>query len=140
MTNIENIIKKQRAFFDTHKTKDVNFRIEQLKKLKQAIQTRENDICKALEKDLGKSSTEAYMAEIGMVLEELSYVIKHTKKWSKREYHLAPIAQFPSTSFRIAEPYRISANNVTLELSISTYNATISRGAISRELRNSETF
>lgn len=140
MTNIENIMKKQRAFFDTHKTKDVNFRIEQLKKLKQAIITRENDICKALEKDLGKSSTEAYMAEIGMVLEELSYAIKHTKKWSKREYHLAPIAQFPSTSFRIAEPYRISANNVTLELSIFTYNATISRGAISRKLCNSKTF
>lgn len=105
MTVIENVIKKQRAFFETHKTKDVNFRIEQLKKLKHAIETRENDICKALEKDLGKSSTEAYMAEIGMTLEELSYAIKHVKRWSKREYHIAPIAQFPATSFRIAEPY-----------------------------------
>ena len=105
MINVENIVKKQRAFFETHKTKDVNFRIEQLKKLKISIKNREKDISKALEKDLGKSGTESYMAEIGMVLEELSYVIKHTKKWSKREYHLSPIAQFPSTSFRIAEPY-----------------------------------
>lgn len=140
MTAIENIIKKQRAFFDSHKTKDVHFRIEQLKKLREAIKTRENDICKALEKDLGKSSTEAYMAEIGMVLEELSYVIKHTKKWSKREYHLAPIAQFPSTSFRIAEPYRISANNVTLELSVFAYDATIGRSHFSRKLCDSKAF
>lgn len=105
MDSVENIIKKQRAFFETHKTKDVNFRIEQLKKLKNAIKTRENEISKALEKDLGKASTESYMAEIGMVLEDLSYAIKHTKKWSKREYHIAPLSQFPSTSFRIAEPY-----------------------------------
>lgn len=105
MLSVDNIVKKQRAFFETHKTKDVNFRIEQLKKLKNAIETRENDISKALEKDLGKSSTESYMAEIGMVLEDLSYAIKHVRKWSKREYHLSPIAQFPSTSFRIAEPY-----------------------------------
>lgn len=105
MFDIDNIIKKQRAFLETHKTKDVNFRIEQLKKLKKTIEARENDIAKALEKDLGKSSLEAYMAEIGMVLEELSYTIKHIKKWCKREYYLSPIAQFPSTSFRIAEPY-----------------------------------
>lgn len=107
MVNVENIIKKQRAFFNTQKTKDVNFRIEQLKKLKKVIQNKEKDISLALKKDLGKASTEAYMAEIGMVLEELSYMIKNTKKWSKREYHLSPIAQFPSTSFRIAEPYGV---------------------------------
>lgn len=105
MDSVENIVKKQRAFFETHKTKDVNFRIEQLKKLKNAIKTRENEISTALEKDLGKARTESYMAEIGMVLEDLSYTIKHIKKWSRREYHIAPISQFPSTSFRIAEPY-----------------------------------
>lgn len=107
MQNIENLIKKQRAFFNTQKTKDVNFRIQQLKKLKIVIQNKEKDISEALKKDLGKAPTEAYMAEIGMVLEELSYMIKNTKKWSQREYHLSPIAQFPSTSFRMAEPYGI---------------------------------
>ena len=108
MDYIENIINKQRKFFTSQKTKNVNFRIESLKKLRDVIKLRENDICKALELDLGKSCTESYMAEIGMVLEDLRYVIKHTKKWSKKEYHIAPLAQFPSTSFRIAEPYGLT--------------------------------
>ena len=105
---MENKIAKQREFFFSQKTKNVEYRIEKLKKLKQVIKERENEICKALERDLGKSSVESYMAEIGMVLEDLNYAIKHTKKWSKREYHLSPIAQFPSSSYRIAEPYGIT--------------------------------
>lgn len=108
MDNIEAIINKQRAFFMSQKTKNVNFRIEQLKKLREIIKQKENEICKALELDLGKSNTESYMTEIGMVLEDLRYVIKHTKKWTKKEYHIAPLAQFPSTSFRIAEPYGLT--------------------------------
>lgn len=108
MDNIEAILNKQRAFFMSQKTKNVNFRIEQLKKLREIIKQKENEICKALELDLGKSNTESYMTEIGMVLEDLRYVIKHTKKWTKKEYHIAPLAQFPSTSFRIAEPYGLT--------------------------------
>ena len=108
MDNIEAIINKQRTFFMSQKTKNVNFRIEQLKKLREIIKQKENEICKSLELDLGKSNTESYMTEIGMVLEDLRYVIKHTKKWSKKEYHIAPLAQFPSTSFRIAEPYGLT--------------------------------
>lgn len=104
---MENEIAKQREFFFSQKTKNVEYRIEKLKKLKQVIKKRENEICKALEKDLGKSSVESYMAEIGMVLEDLTYAIKHTKKWSKKEYHLSPITQFPSSSYRIAEPYGV---------------------------------
>lgn len=104
---MEGKIDKQKEFFFSHKTKNVEYRIEKLKKLKQVIKKRENEICKALENDLGKSPVESYMAEIGMVLEDLSYAIKHTKKWSKKEHHLSPIAQFPSTSYRIAEPYGV---------------------------------
>lgn len=105
---MEEKIQKQREFFLTQKTKNAQYRIEKLKELKQEIKKREKDICKALEKDLGKSDVESYMAEIGMVLEDLSYAIKHTKKWSKKEYHLSPIAQFPSSSYQIAEPYGVA--------------------------------
>lgn len=105
---IEEAILNQREFFKSHKTLDVNYRIHTLKRLKQKIKERETDICEALKKDLGKSSMESYMAEIGMVLEDLSYCIKHVRKWSKKERHLTPITQFPSSSFRIAEPYGLT--------------------------------
>lgn len=108
MEDISKIIKEQRDFFNTNKTKDVNYRIEKLKRLKNKIIEKQEEICIALQKDLGKSSQESYMAEIGMVLEDLGYCIKHIKKWSKKEYHMSPIAQFPSSSFRIAEPYGIT--------------------------------
>lgn len=108
MEKIETVLNKQRKFFETHKTKDVKYRIQKLKELKEEIKKRENDICKALQMDLGKDKVESYMSEIGMVLEDLSYAIKHTKRWSKKEYHLAPLAQFASTSYRIAEPYGLT--------------------------------
>ena len=72
---MENKIAKQREFFFSQKTKNVEYRIEKLKKLKQVIKERENEIYKALERDLGKSSVESYMAEIGMVLEDLCSAI-----------------------------------------------------------------
>lgn len=106
--DIENIIINQRKFFDTQKTKDVNYRVSKLKKLKEKIKEHEEELCEALKKDLGKDSIESYMTEIGMVLEDLSYAIKHVKKWSKKEFKLSPIAQFPSSSFRIAEPYGLA--------------------------------
>lgn len=106
--NITEIIKKQRIYFEKHQTKDVVYRIKKLKELKRIIESRKDEIFEALESDLGKCETESYMTEVGMVLDDLGYIIKHTKKWSKKEYHLTPLAQFPSASYRIAEPYGIT--------------------------------
>lgn len=106
--DIENIVEKQRKFYNTQKTKDVKYRIQKLKKLKTKIKEHEDKICEALKKDLGKDSIESYMAEIGMVLEDLSYAIKHIRRWSKKEFKMSPIAQFPSLSFRVAEPYGVT--------------------------------
>ena len=84
MEDISKIIKEQRDFFNTNKTKDVNYRIEKLKRLKNKIIEKQEKICIALQQDLGKSSQESYMAEIGMVLEDLGYCIKHIKKCIKK--------------------------------------------------------
>ncbi len=104
---IESLIKKQKEFYNTHITENVSYRIEKLKKLKETIKEKEEKIYDALKKDLGKSETEAYMSEIGMVLEDLSYIIKNTKKWAKKKYVSTPLAQFPSLSFTKASSYGI---------------------------------
>lgn len=104
---IESLIKKQKEFYNTHITENVSYRIEKLKKLKETIKEKEEKIYDALKKDLGKSETEAYMSEIGMVLEDLSYIIKNTKKWAKKKYVSTPLAQFPSLSFTKATSYGI---------------------------------
>ncbi len=105
--SIQELVFKQRNFFHTHQTIDVNYRISYLKKLRNAIYTHETKIHDALKKDLGKSETEGFMCEVGMTLSELTYQIKHIKKWSKPHCHVTSLAHFPAKSFTIAEPYGV---------------------------------
>ena len=101
---IQDIVKKQREYFNKGTTLNYDFRLKSLKKLKNSIKKHENDIKNALFQDLGKSSTESYMSEIGMVLTELSYAIKHLKGWMKSKKVRTPLAQFHSKSFVVSEP------------------------------------
>lgn len=101
---IEDIVKEQRKFFKTGATLSYKFRLDALKKLKEAIIKNEKEIMDALSLDLGKSATESYMCEIGMVLSELRYAIRHLKKWMKKDKVATPLAQFPSKSFVVKEP------------------------------------
>lgn len=82
LSNIGNIIQNQREFFQTGKTKDVTFRIEQLKTLKQAIIEHEQSIVEALQADLHKPEVETYLTEIS-VIKEIDYAIKHLQNWTK---------------------------------------------------------
>ena len=98
------LVQRQRDFYATGATLDVNFRIAALKKLYQCIRDREGDIAAALQADLGKSSTESYMCETGMVLDELHYLIRHVRTLAKEKTVLTPIVQFPSRSYRKPSP------------------------------------
>ena len=104
-TQIDNILQLQRDFYDSGATIPVSFRKEQLKKLYQAIQKYQPQIEEALKKDLGKSSYESFMCEIGLVLSEISYIIRHVKKFSKRKTVYTPLAQFASHSYVQPVPY-----------------------------------
>ena len=61
---VHGIVESQRAFFRTGKTLDVKWRIEQLKKLKQAVIDNRKALQDALYEDLGKSEVEAYLCDI----------------------------------------------------------------------------
>lgn len=100
-------LNKMKAFFETGATVNVSYRIEALKRLKNWILHNEKTISNALYEDLRKSETESYMSEIGMALSECNYHIKHCKKMSKKHYVKTPLAQFPSISYEIAQPYGV---------------------------------
>lgn len=104
---IVNLVSKQRNFFKSGKTLSTDYRILALKKLKTAIIKYETEITSAIKKDLGKSAHEAYMCEIGLALSELSYMIKHTKKFAKSKTVHTPLAQFHSKSFKKPSPYGV---------------------------------
>lgn len=102
---IKKLLEKQRNYYRSGATIPVSFRVEQLKKLYAAVKKYEKEIGEALTADLGKSSYEGFMCEIGLVLSEISYLIRHTKKFAKRKTVYTPLAQFPSHSYKQAVPY-----------------------------------
>jgi len=105
MHDIWQTLDKQRAFFNTGKTKEVRFRIAKLKMLRKAIKEYEPKIIRALKLDLNKAPFEAYETEIGIVLEEINYAIKHVSSWAKPKRLRTPILHFPSSSHIYTEPY-----------------------------------
>ncbi|WP_445636097.1 Aldehyde dehydrogenase [Nostoc sp. DSM 114161] len=131
LSNISEIIQHQREFFQTGKTKDINFRIEQLQKLKQAIIEHEQEIIEALQADLHKPVVETYLTEIA-VIKEIDYAIKHIKTWTKPKK--APVSlEFFSYSARIyPEPVGvvliISPWNYPFQLAISPLVGAIAAG------------
>lgn len=102
---IKHIVINQRKYFNTGATLDVDARIRALKKLRESILKHEDEINKALKKDLGKSNFESYMCETGLVLSEISYMLKHIRSFAKEKTVMTPLAQFHSRSYRKPSPY-----------------------------------
>ena len=102
---IDEILEKQRAYFQSGATLDVNFRIAMLKKLLSVVNKYEKQIEKALTEDLGKSDFEGFMCEIGLVRSEISYMIKHVRRYAREKTVYTPITQFASRSYQKKVPY-----------------------------------
>ena len=82
-TEIRQIVENQRTYFYTGSTLPLSHRIEALKKIQSYILTHEAEIGKAIRKDLGKSDFESYMCETGLVLSEITYMLKHIRSFAK---------------------------------------------------------
>lgn len=104
---IEEMIKEQKNFYFSGQTKNIDFRKKQLLKLKETIKKYEEDILKALYKDLHKNEFEAYSNEIGMVYESIHMMLKHIDEWTKHVQVKTPIHFQPAKSFIVREPYGV---------------------------------
>ena len=105
MSKTEEIISEQRKYFNSGVTIPVEFRIKQLKKLYDAVKKYEDEIGKALTEDLGKSKLEGFFCETGLVLGEISYMIRHVRRFAGEHTVHSPITQFVSRSFVKPSPY-----------------------------------
>ena len=106
-SQIETIVKNQREFFFTGATLDVSFRLDALKKLRNSIEKHSEEISAAIKSDLGKSEFESYMCEVGLTLSELSYMLKHTKKFAREKTVPTPITNFHSRSYKKPSPHGV---------------------------------
>ena len=105
---ISALVEEQRAFFESGKTLCTCYRKKALQKLYSAIVSHEKELTDALQKDLGKSDFESYMCEIGMVLDEISYMLKHVDDFAKEKRVRTPLAQFASRSYVKPSPYGVT--------------------------------
>ena len=105
---IHDIVDRQRKYFQTGATLSADMRIAGLRRLYTAVSQRETEIREALKKDLGKSGFESYMCETGMVLEEISYMLKHIRSFSREKRRRTPLAQFHSRSYQKPSPYGVT--------------------------------
>ena len=126
---IKEIIEKQRSFFLTSVTKDYEFRIENLKKLKQILLNNKREISNCIYLDLKRTSLESYYADIMPVLSEIDYTIKNLKKWTKK----LKVKSFLLTkSFVVSEPYGcvliVSPWNYPMYLSMAPLVGAIAAG------------
>ncbi len=108
MRDLKDLIEKQRRFFLTGRTRDASFRIETLKRLKQAVERHEQDLYKALETDLRKPSMETFMSEIGMATREISFMLRHLRSWTRPERARTNLLNLPGRSRIYAEPYGVT--------------------------------
>jgi len=139
--SISDIIRNQRTFFSSGRTRDVTFRIEQLKTLKKAIIENEKAILEACKSDMNKPQLEAYTSERGTVLNEIDHAIKNLNLWTKPERIKTPllhtrffgIAQhFLASSYVYTEPYGciliIGPWNYPFQLTLSPLVGAIAAG------------
>ena len=130
--NISDIINKQREFFETQKTKDLEFRKQQLRKLQHVLQTNEEALLKAIYDDFGKSKFDTIATELGLIHNDIKYYIRNIRKLSKPKCVSTTIANIPGTSKIHYDPLGvclvIGAWNYPYQLSICPVIAAIAAG------------
>ncbi len=92
------------TYFHTGNTLPHEYRKAQLLKLKEAIKNHEENLYAALDKDLKKSKEEAWVTEIGFVLEELKTTLKNLRKWMKPKRVGTNLLNLPGRSRIYNEP------------------------------------
>lgn len=96
------ILQAQRDFFASGATKPIEFRLQQLARLKAAVIARQTDIVAAVQVDLGRPKYEGYF-ELG-VLGELDYITQRLRRWTKPHRVPLPLTQMPGSAWVQPEP------------------------------------
>lgn len=92
--SITETLNEHRKYFQSGKTRDYDFRIDSLVKLKDGVVRNRNKICEALYHDLHKPFFEGFGAEVALVLDEINYHLEHLKDWMKIEHILPDYTNF----------------------------------------------
>ncbi|ULQ58835.1 aldehyde dehydrogenase [Brucepastera parasyntrophica] len=126
------LVAMQRSFFNSGATRPVSFRIENLKKLYNALTAYEPQILEALRTDLGKSDFESFSTEILILSTEIKQMIKNVSRWTKASKRSAGLLNFPSKAKVYHDPHGVclimSPWNYPLQLTLTPLAGAIAAG------------
>ncbi|MBM7837464.1 aldehyde dehydrogenase (NAD+) [Alkalihalobacillus xiaoxiensis] len=95
----------QQEYVFSGATKSASFRKKQLTKLKNMLIQHEEEFLQAVNKDLNKQETEAFMMEIGNVHQEITHAIDSLDEWMEPVKVKTPVSHTGSKSYILSEPY-----------------------------------
>ena len=107
--SIRQIVEAQRKFFRTGETLPIQWRIEQLKKLKAAVIAHQAEFTASLAEDLGRTEVEAYLCDVGPIIVEINEMLSGIKRWARPERHFSGLMCWPSLVTKVYKmPYGVS--------------------------------
>lgn len=130
ISDIGKIVGAQREFFRTGTTLDIDWRLLQLRKLRDAVIAHEREFEEALYSDLGRSATEAYLCDIGPVIVEINEMLRGLRRWARPEKHFSGLMCFPSRTTKVYKmPY-----GVTLVISPFNFPILLTLGVVAASI------
>jgi beta-apo-4'-carotenal oxygenase len=82
---IPEIVRSVRSTFRVHKTKDIKYRLVQLRKFYWAMKDYQPKLLEALRRDMRKCAYEGMLSEVSYVQNDCLFASKHLEKWMKDE-------------------------------------------------------
>ncbi|MHA7282583.1 aldehyde dehydrogenase family protein [Arthrobacter sp. TMS2-4] len=103
-TDAAELLAGRRRYFDTGVTRPAAWRRGQLRALRRLLSERADELTTALEQDLAKSRTEAFLSEIASVRAEIDFALKHLDRWMAPEKVGVPTGLLPARAWTQARP------------------------------------
>ncbi|WP_317045819.1 aldehyde dehydrogenase family protein [Brumimicrobium salinarum] len=129
---LKQLIQDQNQFFNANATKEIGFRIQQLKQLKSLLKSNENELNEAIFSDFKKSKFDTFTNELALLYTDIDEAISKVQKWSKRKRVKTNLLNFPAKSYIYPEPLGtclvIGAWNYPIQLSFAPVIAAIAAG------------
>lgn len=104
-SDIPGVVARVRKTFATGRTRDIEWRKQQLRALERLVTENEPAIADALAQDLGRKPFEAWLADIASTAGEAADAAKNVGKWAKRKHRLLEKAQLPGRAWIEYEPF-----------------------------------
>ena len=104
-SEIAETVARLRRTFAGGRTRNVDWRIEQLRQLDKMMVENESAIAAALAEDLDRTPFEAWLGDSASTAAEARFAAKHVKRWTRRRYRMLELAQLPGRGWIEYEPY-----------------------------------